>query len=1353
MTRLLHGVLLAALCFATPPLFATPIEYRTRNIDWGAIEETTNAIARTRTALSTSSTAPAILTRTLRLADGHRLRIRERLEKNAQGGEDRVYVGGEKIDELRIVSTDGALDAVLAFLREHDCAVIARYGRTGRIVRARMPETDDAGRAALLDGLTACGAAGAVRPSLSPMKFYQACAQPITPAAEPDDPLYKHEWHLDRIGATDVWADGRFGYPNVKCAVFDTGVHLTHEDLQVNVKTRVSALRSDPSPQDHHGHGSHCLGIMGADANNGKGVTGVGQVANLTSIRGPISYGTAEDDILDGFQYALDNGIRVLSCSFGSPAGTAYYDEAEFEIIEELKRNGCLVVIAAGNDGNDNDRMPGYPASYTNENIIAVVASNKGDRPVNAGDDGWNTSYGATSCDIAAPGTDILSCTREGDSAYEAWEGTSMATPIVAACAAMVWEQNPSWTWREIRDRLLATAEPSSALVGYCATGARVNLAAAMSHRYTIVAEPLTKKAYETGEAVTVRFRASAGVARIVVTLMKRDDESFAKALGTFDAHEGENTLSVWAPGPDDFGRGYILKIEGAGGTAEAHAYTSVFRVKEAGVAETIAVTSPRAGAELDAAQIDIAFTASAAVYADLAIEHRTADGTWELETTLGMVACAPGQQKTSTVQLKGLGWISDAPYRIVVTDNDDPTVRGASEPFYITASSLSVRMEIDGLAGEWEAGVERRVNCYLPQTDLYWLLLIEEESGNAIILKETWTDISDPVYKQWRRFGLTIPESVGRTNELGEAKRFCLRLVDAFDMTMCRDSPAFTLAPRADGRAEPTIAEALGDVAAHDFAANGQWHPERTADGWRLKCGFVGAGENAYFETDVVGPVTVRYDVERNGFPGALKLQRAQAPILKATTWYDVNELVPEGEWRLRWTYARTDNADNPEDEFLCAISNLRFLVTMPHVKISTKNGVLRITGANYPTNVVYTLDGTEPTAQSPQWVDGMNKSPYQFTLDKSMRIRARAFREGTVPGAIAQQDYFHMRGAGTEDDPIRIETPFDLACFAESVLAGNAYVGQTVRLMNDLDMTGVPMRAIGWEGLVGDDGTGYEVVSRTFMGTFDGNGHTIAHARFQTTTLSGYDPMKGLFGCADFDAVIRNITLADANGPILAYEECDAWIEDCKVVSEIPETFDPPPFTPPDYRDYGRPTAISPRLFCNAMPITYPEIFLTDPLSDTLYDRTEANGPWTVRYTIDGDEPTEEDAELPKALVIPGRCTLRAKIFAPPYYGPGPMVTVLFDCDWNEETKAAQTMTIAGGRVVNGAANYTETFAVKANAAPGGMRFSHWKVTGAVAISDYAADPLVFRLMTKEPVRIEAVYKPLVPTLLFFR
>lgn len=1135
------------------------VRYAARNIDWGEVaeEDVVRSAPLRRAAAPGGGASVPVEARTLTLPSGARIRVRERLEDDGQGGMDRVFVGGEQLGELTVVAGDDALGDVLALLATRGCAIVRRYGRTGRILRVRAPRQTLAETEALLSELAEVGGVEAAR---SQVRFFVPSGQP---AAVPNDPLFEEQWALKAIGADRVWAQGFYGYPNVPAAVFDTGVRLTHEDLQENVRRRVSALHSSPDPADHHGHGSHCLGIMGADSNNGRGISGVGQVANLSSIRGPISYWQEGDSILDGFQWALDNGVRVLSCSFGTPAGQGDFDAAEYALLSELGDAGCLVVIAAGNDGNDNDRVPSYPASYDCPNILAVVASDRNDRPADF------TSYGASSCDIAAPGVGILSCTREGDAAYAAWDGTSMATPIVAACAAMVWERNPSWTWRDVRARLCATAAPSPALLGYCATAARVDLARAMTQAHTVTAEPLPARAYESGEAVTLAVAASEGVEAVSVTLLRRDDPDFARDLGTFPvAPGGTTTLNVWEPTEGEKARGYSLRVAAAN-DPEAFCYSSLFRVRPAGVPETVTVSSPAGTSVADAASVPIAFMASDAVFVTLDIEEEAADGGWGRVMSLGMAACVPGSVTRLTAQLKGRGWANGRRYRIAVADADDDTVEGFSEPFVFEGSTCAVYLlpgnpgvEMGDSDGMWpevvRVGEELRLSCWLPEASLYWLALVDEDDGSILQLKATSHFMTDAGFGKWHVFGQTIPEALATVG-----RRYRLVLMDVFDTTMRHESPAFTLLSRADGAAEPSLAEVFGDASGRDYEAFGQWYPERDGDGWALRCAWVGAEESAWFQTEVEGPATVRFRV-RGSIPQGLKIRHATPPVLRQSVWTEVGRFsgthgwtelscdVPPGRHVLRWTYERgaTDIAGGVSNTLW--VDDVRFSPVAESVRLVLNDAVFPAQvsfsgGMAHPGYVTYTLDGSVPSADGPRWAPGQ-----RLPLRQSARVRARSFMAGYEPSAVAAVDYARLEGEGTAESPFLIATAEDLLAFSARVTAGEGFAGKHLALAGDIDLTGVTIPAIG-----ADDTMGLKV--HAFLGTFDGRGYTLISPTLGASTLDGISHVQGLFGVLGKGATLRRLTLRTPWMPTVSAHIVSAGflvayscgrVEDCHVV-----------------------------------------------------------------------------------------------------------------------------------------------------------------------------------------------------------
>ncbi len=158
--------------------------------------------------------------------------------------------------------------------------------------------------------------------------------------------------------------------------------------------------------------------------------------------------------------------IKVLNNSWGQPGG---YDPSLETAIRENNESGILFVAAAGNgnvlgQGVDNDRTPFFPASYDSPNVIAVAALDDTGRPAQF------SNFGSKTVDIFAPGVGIRS-TLKGN-AYGAASGTSMATPHVAGAAALVWSAYPEASISEVRQAILSTATPSSALSNLVATQA-----------------------------------------------------------------------------------------------------------------------------------------------------------------------------------------------------------------------------------------------------------------------------------------------------------------------------------------------------------------------------------------------------------------------------------------------------------------------------------------------------------------------------------------------------------------------------------------------------------------------------------------------------------------------------------------------------------------------------------------------------------------------------------------------------------------------------------------------------------------------------------------------------------------
>jgi subtilisin family serine protease len=165
--------------------------------------------------------------------------------------------------------------------------------------------------------------------------------------------------------------------------------------------------------------------------------------------------------------YAVDMGAKVLNNSWG---GYSYYAGLE-TAIENAGVAGVLFVASAGNSDLDNDVNPRYPTCFDFDNIIAVMATDHDDKK-------WaGSNWGETSVDLAAPGSNILSCSWPGWG-YEYKSGTSMAAPHVSGACALIWSANPDLTYRQVKNILLDTVDTIPELQNEtpCVSGGRLNL-------------------------------------------------------------------------------------------------------------------------------------------------------------------------------------------------------------------------------------------------------------------------------------------------------------------------------------------------------------------------------------------------------------------------------------------------------------------------------------------------------------------------------------------------------------------------------------------------------------------------------------------------------------------------------------------------------------------------------------------------------------------------------------------------------------------------------------------------------------------------------------------------------------
>jgi thermitase len=257
----------------------------------------------------------------------------------------------------------------------------------------------------------------------------------------PNDPKWTNQWGPAKIEANIAW-DTQKGDSTILVAVVDTGIYYDHSDLAENyVPLGYDWVNDDSDPDDDHGHGTHCAGIIAATINNSLGISGIAQ-ARIMAEKGFSSNGIGyEDDLANAIIHATDQGANIISCSWGGSTDSQLIHDA----VEYATNAGALVIAAAGNTGT---KEKIYPAAYPE--VIAVTATNKNDKPASF------TTYGDW-VDLAAPGTNIYSTYLRNN--YRSLSGTSMACPHVAGVAALVWSQYPTMNNEQVRSQLIYTAD------------------------------------------------------------------------------------------------------------------------------------------------------------------------------------------------------------------------------------------------------------------------------------------------------------------------------------------------------------------------------------------------------------------------------------------------------------------------------------------------------------------------------------------------------------------------------------------------------------------------------------------------------------------------------------------------------------------------------------------------------------------------------------------------------------------------------------------------------------------------------------------------------------------------------
>ena len=316
----------------------------------------------------------------------------------------------------------------------------------------------------------------------------------------PDDPSFSGLWGLNNEGQTGGTVDADIDAPeawdittgtDILIGVIDTGVDYTHPDLVANMWVNPGEIagngvdddgngyvddvygydfvNDDGDPFDDHFHGTHVAGTIAADGNNGIGIAGVSWSAKIMAIKFLNSNGSGSTfDAIQSIEYATLMGAQITNNSWGGGG----FSQALSDAIEAAGDAGSLFVAAAGNDAQNLEISPSYPASYNLDNIISVASTDHNDQLSSF------SNFGPVSVDLAAPGSSIFSTMPGGG--YGTFSGTSMATPHVTGVASLILAANPDLTAAEVKNVILGTVDPVDALSGITLTGGRLNAFAAV---------------------------------------------------------------------------------------------------------------------------------------------------------------------------------------------------------------------------------------------------------------------------------------------------------------------------------------------------------------------------------------------------------------------------------------------------------------------------------------------------------------------------------------------------------------------------------------------------------------------------------------------------------------------------------------------------------------------------------------------------------------------------------------------------------------------------------------------------------------------------------------------------------
>ncbi|MQS98857.1 LPXTG cell wall anchor domain-containing protein [Streptomyces jumonjinensis] len=259
------------------------------------------------------------------------------------------------------------------------------------------------------------------------------------PVAAAVEDVRSRQWYLDAMRAEEIWKTTTG--EGIKVAVIDTGINSSTPSLKGQVLEGFDATKArGEATDDYDGHGTTMAELI-AGTGQGGGLQGLAPGVKVIPIR--ISDTEFQEkhksnlrDKSDAIRAAADSDAQIISISSGSE----FYEPKEEEAVKYAEKKGKLIFAAVGNTG-DEDNKPGYPASY--DEVVGVGASIAAGKVA-------EYSYHGEAVDLVAPGSGIPHWCDASFKGYCDGNGTSAATAIASASAALIWSTNPDWTANQV---------------------------------------------------------------------------------------------------------------------------------------------------------------------------------------------------------------------------------------------------------------------------------------------------------------------------------------------------------------------------------------------------------------------------------------------------------------------------------------------------------------------------------------------------------------------------------------------------------------------------------------------------------------------------------------------------------------------------------------------------------------------------------------------------------------------------------------------------------------------------------------------------------------------------------------